>query len=63
MWNSDDSVIGGIGAHKVGVTDKTTDQMLYVDAMTNRLNENDLRLLRSSINDKPADQGGDNEGG
>lgn len=46
--------------------DRTYDNYKYVDAMTNRLNETDARLLRASINERPlpkALQGGDNEGG
>lgn len=63
-FNSDDSVLGGFGAHGAGVVVKTNDNYAYVDAMTNRLNETDVRLLRASINDRPKDQPqGDNEGG
>lgn len=45
---------------------KPDDRFTYVDAMTNRLNETDLRLLRASINERPekhSKTGGDNEGG
>ena len=61
-FNSDDSVLG---QNKVGVAIKPDDRYTYVDAMTNRLNETDLRLLRASINERPEPRkmGGDNEGG
>ena len=62
QWNSDDSVLG---KNKIGVAIKPDDRFTYVDAMTNRLNETDLRLLRASINERPEKHktGGDNEGG
>jgi predicted RND superfamily exporter protein len=64
LFNSDDSVMGGFGSRKVGVVVKNNDNFAYVDAMTNRLNETDLRLLRASINDRPQQNpAGDNEGG
>jgi len=64
IFNSDDSVMGGFGSRKVGVVVKNNDNFAYVDAMTNRLNETDLRLLRASINDRPKpNPAGDNEGG
>jgi len=63
-FNSDDSVVGGFGKHGVGVVVKTNDNYAYVDAMTKRLNETDIRLLRASINDRPKQNtAGDNEGG
>jgi len=63
-FDSDDSVMGGHGKHQVGVAMHPNDNYAYVDAMTNRLNETDLRLLRASVNDRPKEhQGGDNEGG
>ena len=52
QFNSDDSVIDA-GKHKVGVIQTPYDNFAYVDAMTNRLNETDLRLLRGSVNDWP----------
>ena len=61
---SDDSVKWG--RHQVGVVDRPHDNYKYVDAMTNRLNDTDLRLLRASINEKPQSKalnGADNEGG
>ena len=63
--HSDDSVMGGFGKHQVGVVTRPNDNYAYVDAMTNRLNETDLRLLRAAVNDRPKDQqqGADNEGG
>ena len=42
---------------------RPNDNYAYVDAMTNRLNETDARLLRASINEKPQTKAGDNEGG
>lgn len=63
-FNSDDSVLGGFGKHGVGVVVKANDNYAYVDAMTKRLNETDIRLLRASINDRPQkNTAGDNEGG
>ena len=41
------------GKHRVGVIQTPYDNFAYVDAMTNRLNETDLRLLRGSVNDWP----------
>ena len=62
--HSDDSVIGGPGRHQVGVAVRPNDNYAYVDAMTNRLNDTDLRLLRASVNDRPQEQqAADNEGG
>ena len=65
MFHSDDSVMGGVGAHQVGVAMHPNDNYQYVDAMTNRLNETDLRLLRASVNDRPpkVQPSADNEGG
>ena len=63
---SDDSVINIVkNQYKVGVADRENDNYAYVDAMVNRHNETDLRLLRASINDRPKDhrRSGDNEGG
>ena len=51
-FNSDDSV-DEPGRQKYGVVVKQHDRFNYVDAMTNRLNETDARLLRSSINNNP----------
>lgn len=48
--DSDDSVIDGNRA-KVGVTAQHKDNLGYVDAMVNRHNPTDLRLLRASINE------------
>ena len=40
------------------------DNFAYVDAMTNRLNDSDLRLMRASVNDRPKElASADNEGG
>ena len=64
-YNSDDSVIPGKNQQQVGVVLRPNDGYAYVDAMTNRLNETDLRLLRASINERPKDNlmAADNEGG
>lgn len=67
LYDSDDSVLGA-GRHKVGVQVKEHDRFNYVDAMTNRFNESDARLLRAAINDEPKDKpigsgDGDNETG
>jgi hypothetical protein len=48
-------VIAGLGKHQVGVAVRPNDNYMYVDAMTNRLNDTDLRLLRASVNDRPAE--------
>ena len=50
QWNSDDSV--DEAGKSFGVHLKSHDRYTYVDAMTNRLNETDARLLRASINNK-----------
>jgi uncharacterized membrane protein YdfJ with MMPL/SSD domain len=64
QFHSDDSVMGGYGKHKVGVTVHPNDNFAYVDAMTNRLNDSDLRLMRASVNDRPKElASADNEGG
>ena len=47
---SDDSIADGVGKHQVAVVSTLKDNMVYVDKMTDRLNETDLRLLRHSIN-------------
>ncbi len=49
----------------MGVAARDNDNYAYVDAMTNRLNDTDLRLLRASVNERPKalKQVGDNEGG
>ena len=49
-FESDDSVIETNKA-KVGVTSQHRDNLAYVDAMVNRHNPTDLRLLRASINE------------
>ena len=49
---SDDSVVGGGRQNnQVGVVDKPNDNFAYVDAMTNRLNVTDNRMLRAAINE------------
>lgn len=48
---SDDSVGGGHQNNQVGVVDKPNDNFAYVDAMTNRLNATDNRMLRAAINE------------
>ena len=50
-YNSDDSIMGGADKHGMAV--RPNDNYAYVDAMSNRLNETDARLLRASINEKP----------
>ena len=64
LFNSDDSVVNA-ARHKVGVIQTPYDNFAYVDAMTNRLNETDLRLLRGSVNDWPEgrSRSNDNEKG
>jgi len=61
QFNSDDSVLGA-ARHKVGVVIGDMDNFKYVDAMANRMNETDARLLRGSIGDRDKDGvPGDNE--
>ena len=61
---SDDSILDGVGKHQVGVAARPNDNYAYVDAMTNRLNETDARLLRAAIGEREgAQRSGDNEGG
>ena len=55
--DSDDSAIEKNKA-RVGVTAAHRDNHNYVDAMVNRHNETDQRLLRASLNDKhPSETG------
>jgi len=52
MFHSDDSVLD-TAQNRVGVVKRGNDNYGYVDAMTNRLNETDLRLLRAAVNERP----------
>ena len=56
QFNSDDSVLGAAW-DKVGAVSGEMDNFKYVDAMTNRMNDTDARLLRASIGDRPAPLG------
>ena len=48
---TDDSIVNGVGRHQVSVSKGHKDKMEYVDKMTDRLNDTDLRLLKHSINE------------
>ena len=50
LYLSDESFKEGVAKYRVGIAVQHKDQMGYVDKMTNRLNDTDLRLLRHSVN-------------
>ena len=54
--NSDDSIMHGVSKHKVSHAVSHKDAMPYVDTLTNRLNDADLRLLRHAINQRDMDK-------